>query len=120
MFLKLHGTADRCGALPSIRGARKAEKAGRVKNASERILSPRDLYRSYLRRRSTKVACSTGRNTVKQVPERPRRRVLHTRIEPPTRSTIPKLTHRPSPVPLSPLVVKKGSKIRTRSRSSIP
>ena len=49
-----------------------------------------------------------GRKTDKHVPERPGRRVLQTRIEPPMRFTIPALTHNPRPVPRSPFVVKKG------------
>jgi|SRR5579862_2311947 len=60
------------------------------------------------RRSDEKVACPAGRKTEKHVPERPGRRELQTRIEPPMRSTIPALTHNPRPVPFSPFVVKKG------------
>lgn len=56
----------------------------------------------------------------KQVPVLPGRVLLCTRIEPPKRLTIPFETHKPRPVPCSPLVVKNGSKIRLMMAGAIP
>src|SRR5580704_12035372 len=53
----------------------------------------------------------TGRNIENTVPLLSPVVRLRTRIDPPCRATMPLLTQRPSPVPMSLLVVKKGSKI---------
>src|SRR6266446_5211736 len=62
----------------------------------------------------------SGKNTEKQVPLRPGRVLLRTRIQPPCLSTIPLVTHRPRPVPFSPFVVKNGSKSLRRFSREIP
>jgi hypothetical protein len=55
-----------------------------------------------------------GMNTENTVPEFPGRVLLLARMDPPCFWTIPCDTQSPSPVPLSPLVVKKGSKSLAR------
>jgi len=65
-------------------------------------------------------AVSNGRKTLNAVPLHPLRSVLRKRIEPPYFWIMPRQTHNPSPVPLSPFVVKKGSKIRCRFSDEIP
>jgi len=52
--------------------------------------------------------------TVNEVPLRPGRVELDTSICPPMSSTMPRVTHSPTPVPFSPLVVKKGAKTFSR------
>lgn len=79
-----------------------------------------DYSCSYLRRSGVKLASAAGIKTEKHVPERFGWRLLQKRIEPPTRSTMPLHSHNPSPVPLSPFVVKKGSKSRAWFSGSIP
>src|SRR4029077_2347355 len=60
----------------------------------------------------------TGRQRVKVVPFPTS---LSTRIFPPCRSTMPRLTDRPRPVPSpSPFVVKKGSQILGRIAAGMP
>src|SRR6266568_60428 len=62
----------------------------------------------------TDTVLATGSRIVNLVPwKRPPKRVRR-RMVPPYFSTIPDVTQRPSPVPRSPLVVKKGSKMRSR------
>lgn len=61
-----------------------------------------------------------GRNIEKQVPLLLGRTLLRIFIEPPSRFMIPFATQRPSPVPFSPLVVKKGSKTRATFSVRIP
>ncbi len=56
----------------------------------------------------------------KHVPLFPLRTLLYIRIEPPSLLMIPYATHRPRPIPCSPLVVKNGSKSRTLFFAGIP
>src|SRR5580692_11052522 len=64
--------------------------------------------------------CAVGRKMEKTVPLAPKRCLLHTLTLPPCRSTSCATTHMPSPVPVSGLVVKNGSKMRRIVARSIP
>src|SRR5437763_15676510 len=66
------------------------------------------------------AALSSGKKTEKHVPLRPGVAHERNRIVPPCCSTIPFVTHKPNPVPLSPFVVKNGSKTRVRCSGAMP
>jgi len=68
----------------------------------------------------TEVGGRFGRKTEKQVPQLSGCTRLRIRMDPPSRSAISRATHRPSPVPFSPLVVKNGSKMRAVLWGAIP
>lgn len=61
-----------------------------------------------------------GRNMEKIVPLCPGRALVRIEIVPSCFCTIPLLTHKPSPVPFSSLVVKKGSKTLPVAAAGIP
>src|SRR5579862_5174153 len=64
--------------------------------------------------------CSAGRKTVNTDPWRFPLPLLRARMLPPCFCTIPRVTHRPRPLPVLGLVVKNGSKILYNKEGGIP
>ena len=83
-------------------------------------LSSNLLRKVSLRTYETEFGGRFGRKTEKHVPPFSGCTLLRIRMDPPSRSAIPRATHRPSPVPVSPLVVKNGSKTRLALWAGIP